>query len=131
VEENVFIDVVIDHLRRLSTQIDKKHIKVIGESTGFALNNSKFQRTFQSRLKMVLNLFDLPMSVVFVNTAPLHREQQALLGAMKNSIIMAERTSNISILTLNLQHLSPYSFMERVCAFLGLSCSLSLEAVSW
>ena len=120
-----------DHLRRLSTQIEKKYVKVIGESTGLILNSHKFQKTFQSRLKTVLNVFHLPVSIVFVNTAPLHRDQQASLDRLKNNIIMIARTTDVSVLTLDLQYLSPYMFMERVCTFLGLSCSPILEAVSW
>ena len=124
-------DVIIDHLRRLSTQIEKKYVKVIGESTGLTLNNSKFQKTFQSHLKTVLNVFHLPVSVVFVNTAPLLRDQQAGLDGLKNNIITIARTTDVLVQTLDLQHLSPYMFMERICTFLRLSCSLSLEAVSW
>ena len=121
-------DATIDRLRRLSTQVEKKYVKVIGESTGLTLNNSKFQRTFQLHLKTVLNVFHLPVSVVFVNTAPLLRDQQAGLDRLK---IMMARTMDVSVLTLDLQYLSPYMFMERVCTFLRLSCSVILEAVSW
>ena len=121
-------DATIDRLRRLSTQVEKKYVKVIGESTGVTLNNSKFRRTFQLHLKTVLNVFHLPVSVVFVNTAPLLRDQQAGLDRLK---IMMARTMDVSVLTLDLQYLSPYMFMERVCTFLRLSCSVILEAVSW
>ena len=125
IEDN---DATIDHLRQLSTQVEKKYVKVIGENTGVTLNNSKFQRTFQLHLKTVLNVFHLPVSVVFVNTAPLLRDQQAGLDRLK---IMMARTTDVSVLTLDLQYLSPYMFMERVCTFLRLSCSVILEAVSW
>ena len=124
-------DVIIDQLRRLSTQVEKKYVKVIGESIGLTLKNSKFQRTFQSHLKMMLNVFHLPVSVVFVNTAPLLRDQQAGLDRLKNNIIMMARTTDVSALTLDIQQLSPDVFMERICTFLRLNCSLSLEAVSW
>lgn len=133
-DEDLFIDGIVDQLRHLSTQVEKKCVKVIGDNTGFSLqdlNNSKFQQTFQSHLKMILNRFHLPVSVLFVTTAPLDRKQQAVLKA--NSVMIA-RTTNISILTLNLQHLSPDLFMERVCDFLGLSFSLDhadWAAVSW
>ena len=135
VEESLFSDVVINQLRQLSTQFEKKGIKVIGVNTGFTsqdLNNSRFQRTFQSHLKTMLNLFHLPVSVLFVNTAPLGRKQQAAL----DTLIVVARTTNVSALTLKLQRLSPHSFMDRVCTFLGLSCSLDhdfvdLAAVSW
>ena len=124
-------DAIIDRLRRLSTQVEKKYIKVIGENTELTLNNSKFQRTFQSHLKTVLNVFHWPVSVVFVNTAPLLRDQQAGLDRLKNNITTIAKTTDVSVLTLDLQYLSPYMFMERVCTFLRLSCSPTLEAVSW
>ena len=124
-------DALVDHLRRLSTQVEKKYMKVIGESTGLTLNSHKFQKTFQLHLKTVLNVFHLPVSIVFLNTAPLLRDQQAGLDRLKNNIITIARTTDVSVLTLDLQYLSPYMFMERVCTFLRLSCSPALEAVSW
>ena len=136
-EENLFIDVITDQLRQSSTPIEKKQcVKVIGEGTGFTLqdlNYSRFQTSFQSRLKTILNLFHLPVSVLFVNTAPLHRKQQSVVDTLKSDTVA--RTANISVLTLKLQHLSPGSFMERVCTFLRLSCSwldhVDLAAVRW
>lgn len=134
-EESLFIDAAVDQLRQLPIQFEKKCVKVIGDSTGFTLqdlNNGRFQRTFQSHLKAMLDLFHLPVSVLLVNTAPLGRKQQAAL----DTLTVVARTTNISVLTLKLQRLSPHSFMDRVCTFLGLSCPLDhdivdLAAVSW
>ena len=128
---------IVDHLRQLSTQSEKKHVKVIGDSSGFTfrdLNNSRFQRAFQLCLKTLVNLFHLPVSVLFVNTAPLGmgRKQLAALDTLENNILA--RTTNVSVLLLKLQHLPPHSFMESVCTFLGLSCSLDsvdLATVTW
>ena len=125
-------------MRQLSTQLERKHVRVVGDSSGFTfqdLDNNRFQRAFQLRLKTLVNLFHLPVSVLFVNTAPLlgtDRRQLATLDTLKNNIVA--RTTNISVLTLELQFLSPHSFMKRVCTFLGLSCSLDgvdLATVTW
>ena len=130
-EEDLSVDIVINQLYEqgpLSTQFEQKSVKVIGDSSGFTLqelDSSRFQKRFESHLKTLSNLFHLPISVLFVNTAPLEDSGSKQLAKLDKLEDIVARTSNVSVLSLELQGLSSHSFMDRVCTFLGLSCSLT------